>query len=392
MLRAYVSPSPARNDLRLREHARHPKCERRTCLPVAMSSANASGSAIRSKIVRAGIEAALDDYVTSGSNVALGGGDGDCTAMLVEALAVRVETGALIDIAFTPVSLAARAAHERFKLPADPSVNQSHKIDLFIAPVSQMDQDLNATIGGSAAMSSERYAASVASKSILVIHEEDYAATSGGLNSFPVLVDPIMPDLAASSLEANEFLSEIGVRGAIVRKDGSNVVDVLLRPRADIIAIDATLNAFPGIVAVGILPTSERMTAVVTCEEQTYDITSSLANIAELAKRAGTPKRLSDREVTAAIERLGPGWSVRSDGRDAMIREFRFGSPDQTSVFIAHVLRIAKLANSFPEITTTFNRVSVQLHTLEAHGVTELDVSFAREIEHVCEISHGCSV
>jgi 4a-hydroxytetrahydrobiopterin dehydratase len=357
-----------------------------------MISSGSGGGALRENVMRAGIEAALDDYVASGSNVAIGGGDSSKTALLVEALAVRVETGSLIDVAFVPVSPAAQAAQEDFKLPTDMSVNQSQKIDVYIAPVSKMDQDLNAAIGGSSMMRSERYASFEAAKSILVIQEEDYAATSGGLNSFPVLVDPLLPNLVASTLGTDQFLADIGVRGVIVRKDGTNVADVLLRPGADLLAIDATLSRLPGIAAVGLLPSSDRVTAVVTCEQQTYDITSSLARIVELAKSPGLRKRLAGQELAAAVERLGPGWVVTTDGRDAVAREFRFVGPDQTSVFIAQVLRIAKLANSFPDVTTTFNRVTVRLSTIDVHGVTELDISVARELGHVCDRSHGCQL
>jgi 4a-hydroxytetrahydrobiopterin dehydratase len=350
-------------------------------------------AAARSAVIRSGIEAAIDDYVTSGSNVALGGGDPCSTAAIVEALAVRWETGALVDVAFRPVSPAAAAAAADFNLPTDFSVNYTPTIDLYLAHVSQLDRDLNAAIGGhDTTIGSERFAASLASKQVLVVHEADYSASTDGILSFPVSLDPMLPRRAAELIRKDKFLADAGVRD-VVLQDGAGglIADVLLSPRADIFSIDVALRAMPGVTASGILLSSERVTAVCASEDTSYDITSTLSAIVYLASRPlAELKRLEGEERAKAVERLGKGWTVSTDGQAALVREFQFSGPDRAQVFLSRVMETGALASSFPDIQVTFNSVSLRLSTVDAGGITELDIAMARELSRLCATMRGC--
>jgi 4a-hydroxytetrahydrobiopterin dehydratase len=358
------------------------------------ASAAAAGAA-RSAVIRSGIEAALDDFVSSGTNIALGGGDATSTSAIAEALAVRWETGALVDVAFRPVSVAAIAAANAFNLPTDFSVNYTPTIDLYLAHVSQMDQDLNSAMDGTnKTLGTERFAAFLATKQVLIIHEADFASTADGIMSFPILLDDMLPGRAAELVRKSQYLANAGVRDVTLRDNANGrMADILMSPGADVISIDAALRAMPGVTASGFLPSSQHVTTVVASEDVSYDITSTLASIAYLSSRPlAELKRLEGEERAKAVGRLVKGWIVTTDGPDALVRTFTFEGPDQIQAFISRVMETAALAKSFPDIQVTFNSVRVRLSTVDAHGITELDVAIAREASRMCSVLHGCRV
>lgn len=359
---------------------RVPRCE--------VTSAHASAG--RAEALRNGATAAVEDFVSSGMNVYLGGSDHTATAAVAEAIAARWEVGAILDVAFKPITKAAQAAARDFSLPTDFSVNNSSRADLFLAPATQIDCDLNVALGVDDALRSEKFASSIAKKSVFLIHEADFSATSNGISSFPVQLDSILPEAAMTVLKGRQLLSEIGVRDICLRGDCEDVADVFLRPGADVTSVNYELCSQPGIAAVGLVPSTERVTAVVVSEDQTYDITSSLANMASIAS-SNNLKRLERGEREVAMKRISQAWSLTQDGREAIEREFRFQNPEQTEAFMAHIFRTAKIANSYPEVNVTFNRVHLRLATLKARGVTQLDIAFACEMEHLCDVLHGCS-
>jgi 4a-hydroxytetrahydrobiopterin dehydratase len=85
-----------------------------------------------------------------------------------------------------------------------------------------------------------------------------------------------------------------------------------------------------------------------------------------------TPAELND--VVAAL----PGWQARS-GR--LVREFRFADFSQAFGFMARVALLAERMNHHPDWTNVYNRVTIELHTHDAGGVTAFDVELARQME-----------
>ncbi len=79
--------------------------------------------------------------------------------------------------------------------------------------------------------------------------------------------------------------------------------------------------------------------------------------------------------AVAALAGL-PGWSV-AEGRDAIVRTFKFADFNAAFAFMTRVAMKAEQLDHHPEWSNVYNRVEVLLATHDADGVTELDVTLA---------------
>lgn len=78
----------------------------------------------------------------------------------------------------------------------------------------------------------------------------------------------------------------------------------------------------------------------------------------------------------AALEHLS-GWAA-ADGRDAIVKTFRFDDFNQAFGFMTRTALAAEKLDHHPEWFNVYNRVEVLLATHDADGVTALDVQLAR--------------
>ena len=75
-----------------------------------------------------------------------------------------------------------------------------------------------------------------------------------------------------------------------------------------------------------------------------------------------------------------PHWAA-AEGRDAIVRSFRFADFNSAFGFMARVALKAEAMDHHPEWSNVYNRVEVLLATHDAGGVTELDVALAKFID-----------
>ena len=85
------------------------------------------------------------------------------------------------------------------------------------------------------------------------------------------------------------------------------------------------------------------------------------------------PERIG---AQTALESL-PGWRA-AEGRDALVKSFRFKDFNAAFGFMTRVALLAETMDHHPEWSNVYNRVDVLLATHEAGGVTERDVKMAR--------------
>ncbi len=90
--------------------------------------------------------------------------------------------------------------------------------------------------------------------------------------------------------------------------------------------------------------------------------------------------------AAAAIARL-PGWRA-AEGREAIIREFRFHDFNAAFGFMARVAMYAERHDHHPEWSNVYNRVTITLSTHDAGGVTDKDIALAHFIDEAAH-SHG---
>lgn len=90
-------------------------------------------------------------------------------------------------------------------------------------------------------------------------------------------------------------------------------------------------------------------------------------------------ERLTGEERRAALAEL-TDWRIE-DGRDAIVREYRFADFSQAWGFMSRVALLAEAADHHPEWSNVYNRVTIALTTHECGGLSERDVTMARAID-----------
>jgi len=79
-----------------------------------------------------------------------------------------------------------------------------------------------------------------------------------------------------------------------------------------------------------------------------------------------------------------PGWTlVQGPDRDAIRKTFRFADFNAAWGFMTRVALVAESLGHHPEWTHVYNRVEVTLSTHDAGGLTERDVTLAREMDRI---------
>lgn len=91
-------------------------------------------------------------------------------------------------------------------------------------------------------------------------------------------------------------------------------------------------------------------------------------------------KPLTDADINAELPAL-PGWKLE---RDALAKEFKFGSFKEAMSFMVRVGFEAEAMDHHPDWTNVYNRVAIRLNTHDAGGkVTAKDVALAKKIEAI---------
>jgi len=87
-----------------------------------------------------------------------------------------------------------------------------------------------------------------------------------------------------------------------------------------------------------------------------------------------------DAAARAALPSTLPGWSL-AEGRDAILRSFRFADFSAAWGFMSRVALLAEAQQHHPEWSNVWNRVEIVLSTHDAGGLSERDIRLARAID-----------
>ena len=90
-------------------------------------------------------------------------------------------------------------------------------------------------------------------------------------------------------------------------------------------------------------------------------------------------KKLDADARAAALQDL-PQWR-EAEGRDAIVRSFRFKDFNQAFGFMTLVALLAEKMDHHPEWFNVYNKVEVTLTTHDAGGVSDNDIAMARAME-----------
>jgi 4a-hydroxytetrahydrobiopterin dehydratase len=86
--------------------------------------------------------------------------------------------------------------------------------------------------------------------------------------------------------------------------------------------------------------------------------------------------RLSEAEVSDRLQQL-PGWTVREQ---QLVCTYQFSDFVEAIAFVNRVVDPAEAAGHHPDLLISYNRVTVNLTTHDAGGLTELDFALAGAI------------
>jgi 4a-hydroxytetrahydrobiopterin dehydratase len=92
-------------------------------------------------------------------------------------------------------------------------------------------------------------------------------------------------------------------------------------------------------------------------------------------------KKMTDTEVAAAVTKLA-GWSVQSG---KLHREYKFPDFKHAIDFMAAAVPGIEKMNHHPEWANVYNRVTVNLTTHDAGGITRRDFDLAALLEAVAQ-------
>ena len=89
---------------------------------------------------------------------------------------------------------------------------------------------------------------------------------------------------------------------------------------------------------------------------------------------------LDDHEIDERVERMGTGW--KRDG-DSIRREFKFDDFRGSIDFVNRITPVAEGMNHHPDLSVSWNTVTVSLSTHSQMGVTENDFELANQIDEL---------
>lgn len=91
-------------------------------------------------------------------------------------------------------------------------------------------------------------------------------------------------------------------------------------------------------------------------------------------------KALTNEEILLRLPSI-KGWEIRFD---KLHRDLKFNDFKEAFQFMTRVAELAEKLNHHPEWQNTYNRVSIDLVTHDANGISEKDFEFAAEIDRIC--------
>lgn len=95
------------------------------------------------------------------------------------------------------------------------------------------------------------------------------------------------------------------------------------------------------------------------------------------------PKLLTDKEIESQLSELN-AWKI---SEKSLVKEFIFQDFSSAFAFMSQVALASEKMNHHPEFKNTYNKVSLNLNTHDAGGITELDFNLAKRIDKIT--AHG---
>ena len=90
-------------------------------------------------------------------------------------------------------------------------------------------------------------------------------------------------------------------------------------------------------------------------------------------------EKLTDAKIEAGLANLS-GWAVKNG---KLHKQFEFSSFIEAFGFMARVALVAESINHHPEWFNVYNRVTIDLTTHDAGGISEFDFELAKRVDEL---------
>jgi ribose 5-phosphate isomerase A len=188
------------------------------------------------------------------SSMTLGLGTGSTATHMLHVLAAALRDGRLRDIVGVPTSDAIGALARQLGVPTA-TLDQRPQLDLALDGADEIDPALNLIKGLRGALLREKIVESSAERLIILADETKLVAQLGTRASLPVEVVAFGLPLATRRLAALGSVPTLrrSADGSVFRTDEGNIIlDCRFNGIADAAALDAAINAIPGVVGHGL--------------------------------------------------------------------------------------------------------------------------------------------
>jgi ribose 5-phosphate isomerase A len=194
--------------------------------------------------------AAVDRFVRSGMRLGLG--TGSTAARMLDALGVRLASGALADIAGVPTSAATAERCGELGIPLL-TLADAPELDLVIDGADEIDPQLDLIKGLGGAHLREKVVAAAAREMVVVADETKLVGRLGERAPLPVEVVPFALPVAERLLRALGWAPELraGDGGPFVTDEGNGILHCRREDWSDPAALARDVAEVPGVVAHG---------------------------------------------------------------------------------------------------------------------------------------------
>ncbi len=209
--------------------------------------------------------AAVDRFVRSGMRLGLG--TGSTAEKMLDALAERLASGALADVAGVPTSAATAARCGELGIPVL-TLEEAGELDLAIDGADEIDPQLDLIKGLGGAHLREKVVAAAARQMVVVADESKVVSRLGERAPLPVEVIPFALPVAERLLRGLGWEPELRIDGGrpFQTDEGNRILHCQREEWVDPQALAADVSQVPGVVAHGFFLGFASAAAVATRE------------------------------------------------------------------------------------------------------------------------------
>lgn len=94
---------------------------------------------------------------------------------------------------------------------------------------------------------------------------------------------------------------------------------------------------------------------------------------------------MADNQIAAYLRQVGGGWEHKPGLVHKITKRFTFKDFAQTMRFVNRIAEVAEREGHHPDMTISYNKLTLELYTHAIHGLSENDFILAAKIEQLAQ-------